>query len=100
MFKDVCLFVYLFVWGFPSHSRIFQSFVDVPLAGEELQILTYARHSWPLSKEGSLTCHIYCDLGLSQPGIEPRSPACKTNALPLRLLGGFYGCNLELFIAQ
>ena len=33
-------------------------------AGEGLQILTYARHSWPLSSEGSFTCHTYCDTGL------------------------------------
>ena len=29
-----------------------------------LQILTYAQHSWPVSSEGSLTCHTYCDTGL------------------------------------
>ena len=34
-----------------------------PIAGEGLQILTYTRHLWPLSSEGSLTCHIYCDTG-------------------------------------
>ena len=38
-----CLFVYLFVWSFSSHWRIFHSFVDVTIAGEGLQILTYAR---------------------------------------------------------
>ena len=27
------------------------------------QILTFARHSWPLSSEGSLECHTYCDTG-------------------------------------
>ena len=27
-------------------------------------MLTYARHSWPLSSEGSLTRHIHCDTGL------------------------------------
>ena len=26
-------------------------------------ILTYARHSWPLSSEGSLACQTYCDTG-------------------------------------
>ena len=31
--------------------------------GEGLQILTYARNSWPLSSEGSLTCHTYRDTG-------------------------------------
>ena len=35
-----CLFV-----CFSSHSIIFQSFGDITVAGEELQILTYARHS-------------------------------------------------------
>ena len=29
--------------------------------GEEMQILTYARHLWSLSSEGSLACHTYCD---------------------------------------
>ena len=46
---------------FLSHSRIFHSFGDVIIAGEELQILTYGRHSWPFSSEGSLACHTYCD---------------------------------------
>ena len=43
-----CLFVCLFVWDFPSHSRIFRSYEDVT---------NYARHSWPSSSEGSLACH-------------------------------------------
>ena len=47
-----------------SHSRIFHSYGDVNIAVEGLQIFTYARHSWPLSSEGSLTCHTYCDMGL------------------------------------
>ena len=50
------------LWG-SSHSRIFHSYGDVTIAGEGLQILIYARHSWPLSSEGSLACHIYCDTG-------------------------------------
>ena len=33
------------------------------MAGEGLQMFTYARHSWPLSIEGSLACHTYCDTG-------------------------------------
>ena len=41
----------------------FHSFADVTIAGERLQFLTYARHSWPLSSEGSLACHTYCDTG-------------------------------------
>ena len=58
------LFVMLFVWSLSSHSRIVHSYGDVTIAGEGLQILTYARHSWPLSSKGSLTCHTYCDTGL------------------------------------
>ena len=54
----------LFVWSLSSHSRIYHLYGDVIIAGEGLQILTYARHSWPLSSEGSLMCHIYCDIGL------------------------------------
>ena len=36
--------------------------ISVPLE-KGLQILTYTRHSWPLSSEGSLTCHNHCDIG-------------------------------------
>ena len=58
------LFLFVsFVWDFSSHSRIFHSYWDVTIAGEGLQISTYARHSWPLSSEGSLACHTYCDTG-------------------------------------
>ena len=56
-----------FVWFFislSSHSRTFHSYGDVTITGEGLQILTYARHSWQLSSEGSLTCHSHCDTGL------------------------------------
>ena len=53
----VCLFLslFLFVLGLSSHSRIFHSYVDVTITGEGLRILTYARHSWPLSSEGSFS---------------------------------------------
>ena len=44
-----------------SHS--FVAYGDVTITGKGLQILTYARHLWPLSSEGSLACHIYCDTG-------------------------------------
>ena len=53
-----------FFWSFLSQSRIFHSYGGVTIAGEGLQILTYARHSWPLSSEGSLTCHTHCNTGL------------------------------------
>ena len=41
--------------------RIFYSFGDVTIAVEGLQNFTYAPHSWPLSSEGSLACHTFCD---------------------------------------
>ena len=46
--------VCLSVWSLSSQSRIFHSYGDVTIVGEGLQILTHARHSWPLSSEGSL----------------------------------------------
>ena len=46
-----------------SHSRIFHSNGDVTITGEGLQILAFARHSWPLSSEGSLACHTYGNTG-------------------------------------
>ena len=115
---DICL---IFCWILSSHLSILHSYEDVTIAGEELQILTFARHSWPWSSEGSLTSHNYCDrglpfnwssprtcdthtccrafgswavticfydLGLSRPGIKPRSPACEASALPLRHRSG------------
>ena len=54
--KLVCL-------GFASHLRIFHSFGDVTITDEGLQILVYTQHSWPLSSEGSLARHTYCDTG-------------------------------------
>ena len=60
------VYVCLFIWSLSSHSKIFHSCGDVTIAGEGLQILTYARHSWPLSSDriSSLMCHTYCDTGL------------------------------------
>ena len=43
--------------------EFFNSFGDVTIAGEGLQILAYSRHLWPLSSEGSLACHNYCGKG-------------------------------------
>ena len=56
------LFACLFK-GLSSHSRIFHSHGDVTITGEGLHILTYARHSWSLSSEGSIACHTYCGTG-------------------------------------
>ena len=54
-FYDIPRYVTMdYVWGLSS--QIFQSHGDVTIAGEGLQILAYAWHSWPLSSEGSLAC--------------------------------------------
>ena len=54
----------MFIWNFSSHLTIFHSFGDVTIAGEGLQILTYARRSWPLSShKRSSACQSYCDTG-------------------------------------
>ena len=68
LYVDLLFLPKLSIWGFfcssfSSHSRIFHLFGDVTIAGDGLQILTYVRHLWPLIKEGSLTCHTYCDIG-------------------------------------
>ena len=55
------VFVYLLVF-FSSHSRIF-AHGDVTITGEGMQILTDARHIWPLNSEGSFACHTCCDTG-------------------------------------
>ena len=49
------------LWGIFRPTR--EIFTHV--TGEGRQMLTYtrARHSWPLSSEGSLACHTYCDTG-------------------------------------
>ena len=61
----VCLFLCLF-GGFRP-IREFFTHGDANMTGEGLQILTnvYARDSWPLSSDGSLACHTYCDTGHS-----------------------------------
>jgi hypothetical protein len=42
---------------------IFQLYGDITITSEGLQNLGYARFSGPLSREGSLSCHICCDTG-------------------------------------
>ena len=55
------VYVFLCLW-FLSQSRIHHSCGDVTITGEGVQILTYVRHLWPLSKECSLVCHTYIRL--------------------------------------
>ena len=53
----VCLGIYCPTREFFSHLET----SPLPVLGQ--QNLTYARHSWLLSSEGSLACHTYCDTG-------------------------------------
>ena len=58
-----CLFVCLF--GVYRLTREFFTHMETsPLPMKGCKILTYARHSWLLSSEGSLACHTHCDTGL------------------------------------
>ena len=61
VFKSKKYFV--FFRSFSSFSRIFQSFGNVTITGEGLQIFAFVLHLRPLSSEGSLACHAYCDTG-------------------------------------
>ena len=47
--------------------------------GEWLQFLTYTRHSWPSSREGSLACHIILWHGASTFNGHLRGPATLTS---------------------
>ena len=55
-----CLSVCL---SLPVKIENIHSYGDVTTTGWGVQSLTYARHSWPLSTEGSLACHTYWDTG-------------------------------------
>ena len=68
----------LFVCGFKSHSRKFHSYGDVTIIGEELQIMTYSQHLWPLSSEDSLACHTFCVLWASVHNGHLRGPVTLT----------------------
>ena len=57
----VCL-LFFFRFIVPLEN-IFHSYGDVSITSEGLQILTFARHVWPLSSEGSFTCHTFKYLG-------------------------------------
>ena len=64
----ICLLVYL---EFFVPLENFHSYGDVTIASKGLRLcrvsdaqVTYARHSWPLSSGGSLTCQTHCDTDL------------------------------------
>ena len=57
----MCVSSSYIICDFLSHSGDFHSFDTI--TNEGLRILTYARHSWPLSSEASSACHTYYDTG-------------------------------------
>ena len=57
IYQNKNTYIFLFVCLFGVYRPTWR------IAGEGLQILTYTRHSWPLSILGSLACHAYCDTG-------------------------------------
>ena len=65
VFSDffACLFGFIFVplKNFFTHMKTYDM---ETINGEELQLLTFAWHSWHLSSEGSLACHTSCATGL------------------------------------
>ena len=59
----VKMLVCLFIWVYRRIRELFHSYEGVTITGEGIEILTYARHLWPLSSEGSLAFYTYCDTG-------------------------------------
>ena len=86
------LFVCLFVWSSTSHSRIFHPYGDVIIIGEGLQILTYTRHSWPLSSEDSLACHTFSHF-------RETVPLCAFVSWAVTTCQGWYS-NIQPFLMQ
>ena len=63
MFTIQKLFFFFFVVVILRPTREFFTHGNVTITNERLQILTYSWHSWPLSSEGSLAYHTYCNIG-------------------------------------
>ena len=76
-------YVCLFVWGLSSHSRLFHSYGDVTIIGEGLQILTYARHSWPVSSKFFIVPHLLWH-GVSVYNDHIRGPVTLTHIAELQ----------------
>ena len=55
----IYVFVLRFFVPFENSSHMETS----PMTGEGLHVLANARHLWPLSSEGSLAYHTFCDTG-------------------------------------
>ena len=53
----------MIIYCFTSHREYFAHMETSPMPVKGCKILAYARHSGPLSREGSLSCHTCCDTG-------------------------------------
>ena len=52
---------FISVWGFRPTQEFFTHMETSRLLVKGCFSFYYARHLWPLSSEGSLACHTYCD---------------------------------------
>ena len=82
--------VELFVDLRPTHME------TSPLPVNGFKILTDTRRSWPLSSEGSLACHTYCDTG--HPFIHPMVAVRLAVALSLYIF--FNGIGLSRSVIE
>ena len=78
--KTICVFVF----GFTPHSRIVHTHGDITITGGGFQIITFIRHSWPLSSEVSWACQPTIIVKVSLPFLRLRSVAVgiRTPNLP------------------
>ena len=87
---DIPRYVYL---GFRPTREFFA------ITGNEQQILTNARHSWPLSSEGSLAYHTYFDIG-HIPGTVTITPVTERLTVELLLTVFTFGLSRLKFEHQ
>ena len=64
LFKPAFMKAFMLNWGLSYYSGIFHPYGNFTIEGDGLRILTYARHSWPFSRENFLSCQTYRDTGL------------------------------------
>jgi hypothetical protein len=69
-FRRMRNLVRLFVYSRTSNISAIWWLSSLPVT--RLQILAYAQRSGPLSREGSLSCHTYCDTGPRFIGSHPK----------------------------
>ena len=63
LFFFFLLFWFFFFWVIHPTREFFTHLKTSPLPIKGCKFYTFARHLWPLSSEGSLACHTYCNTG-------------------------------------